>query len=147
MAAHRLDGSGLGHIQLVGAIVEDTPRRYALDENTWIELPAEFTGRDVTRRDKAVQSLKGSERGVTLDNFMVSMALLHDWQLPGLSGNPDNWKIEALPLQVIAWVNAVTLGEFNQCFLFPRHSLRPSENGLKETTTNGLAPGTLETNG
>jgi hypothetical protein len=131
----------------MGAYDESTPRRYVLDDDTWIELPAEFTGRDVVRRDKAVEKLKDSGRGITLDNFMVSVALLQNWQLPGLGGNVEQWNIEELPLKVIAWVNGVVLGEFQKCFLFPRHSLRPSVNGLKETIANGEAPGTLEVNG
>ena len=111
-------------------------------EEFWIELPDEWLGYHAQRRDDAVRVLdeKKPDMGETLRKFSVSLALLDDWSLPGLSGNLENKDFEELSLSIIGWVNLVTLNSFGACFVLPKVSLSQSPAGLmrsEETSQRG----------
>jgi hypothetical protein len=59
--------------------------------------------------------------GVIMQNFAAGMALLEDWNIPGLNGNPKAWDFGKVDLPIIAWVNffAVT-SSFLKCFDIPK---------------------------
>jgi hypothetical protein len=89
-----------------------------LDEY-WIELPDEWLGKHAQRRDEIVKEMKGKYE-ITLIQFAIAIALLDDWNLPGLKGNPDKWDFQELSLPVIAWVIQAVLIPFEQCFKIPK---------------------------
>jgi hypothetical protein len=99
------------------------PRRieYPHGQGYWIELPDEWLGRHANRRDEVLSKLP-AETGQTESNFAVAMALLDDWVLPGLNGNPEKWDFSQLSLNMIAWVSQATIGDFNQCWVVKKNS-------------------------
>ena len=112
----------------------------------WIDLPDKWLGDHANRRDEAADKAGEIELRGTLQDFAVSMALLDDWNLPGLTGNPDNWDFEQVDLQIITWVVTATIFDFMKCWAIPKNSLSPSPNGSMETETakNEEANGPLE---
>lgn len=83
----------------------------------WIALPDEWIGLHSVKRAAASEAL--IKRGVTdgvIQEFAIAIALLDDWQLPGVSGNRDAWNLEAIGLSVIGWVKDTVLTEFLACF-------------------------------
>ena len=89
---------------------------------------------------------KGSGRyyGVVAD-FAAYLALLDNWDLPGLTGPPDKWDILQMPLPVIVWVNSVVRPLFGANFIIPKVSsphLPPVGTTAPETagTTTAAAP-------
>ena len=92
--------------------------------DAWIDLPDQWLGEHAQRRDEAMSnSPEGT--GITLMSFAVALALLENWNLPGLSGNPEKWDVSQLRLPLIGWVNQIVLGEFNACFEIPKVSASP----------------------
>jgi hypothetical protein len=89
-------------------------RRFG-DKDVWIELPDEWVGDHARRRDKAYTEIPDGT-GVTESNFMLALALLDNWQLPGLTGRIESWDFAQIPLPLIAWVSQVTLTDYNRCF-------------------------------
>lgn len=107
-------------------------------EEFYIELPDEWLGEHVYRHDEAIEKAD-KELPPTLQSFGVSLALLEDWRLPGLEGNPQTWDFNKMPLSVIAWVNGVTLRSYNECFIVPKVSPSLSKNGQKKATEMAAA--------
>lgn len=107
----------------------------------WIELPDKWYGEHADRRDSAVE--KANEIGLigTLRDFAVSMALLDNWSLPGLNGNPEKWDFKAVDLPIITWVNTTTLVDFMKNWAIPKNSLSPLPSGLTETMKSEEASG------
>lgn len=86
----------------------------------WIDLPdLPWLGRHAQRRDEA--SEKSKDLGQTLQMFVVSLALLDDWSLPGLTGNPEKWDYAGLDLRMIYWVSQTVLSDFGACFDIPKN--------------------------
>jgi len=102
-------------------------------EESWIELPDEWLGDHSHRYDEAIKKIQ-PEWGETVKTFAVSLALLDDWRLPGLEGNPDTWDFAKMPLSIIGWVNGVVMRDYNACFFVPKVSPSVSRNGQKATT-------------
>lgn len=95
--------------------------KYPRDQQYWIDIPDVWLGRHAQARDVAREKT-GTRYGETLTNFVISMALLDDWNLPGLSGNPDKWNVEELPLQLIVWVSVTVTSAFVEAFIIPKNS-------------------------
>jgi hypothetical protein len=87
-----------------------------------ITLPDRWLGLHAERRDEAIEQLDkvAKYKGGVLRNFAVSLALLDDWSLPGLSGKPDKWDFKQIDLDLIAWVNETVLSSFGLCFVVPK---------------------------
>ena len=113
-------------------------------KDSWIDLPDKWYGEHAERRDSAAAAAKEKGLGVTLTDFAISMAVLDDWNLPGLNGNPEKWDFNSLDLELIIWVNNTTLLDYMKCWAIPKNSLPPSPNGLTEEAAETEAPGTLE---
>lgn len=92
--------------------------------DAWVELPDQWLGRHAQRRDETIEKMP-PELGMTLLSFGVSMALLDDWNIPGLAGNNEKWDFTQISLPLIAWINDTVLSEFNACFEVPKVSSSP----------------------
>lgn len=106
----------------------------------WIELPDEWLGEHLLRRDQVLA--KTSTTGI-VKNFTLAIALLENWDLPGLTGKPDKWDVAKLPAAIIVWVASVVTADFAQVFEVPKNFLRPSQIGAAAKVEN--APGDLAT--
>jgi len=51
--------------------------------DAWIDLPDTWLGRHAQRRDEVIEK-SPKDMGITLMSFAVSLALLENWNLPGL---------------------------------------------------------------
>ena len=89
--------------------------------DAWIELPDVWLGRHAQRRDQAVEAAR-RYNSETMTAFAAAMALLENWRLPGLEGNPEHWDFSALDLRLIAWVSQVVLGDFAKAWEIPKNS-------------------------
>jgi len=119
--------------------------RYAcpFDEfgESWIEVPERWTGYHAQRDYEAQKKLDGRGFAPVYENFIRAMALLDDWFIPALSGNPDKWQAETLDLRLMAWVSQLTLGAYLLNFQVPKKAWLPLRNG-QATETNEIPPGT-----
>lgn len=90
------------------------------DIDAWIDVPDVFLGAHAQRRD---QTIDAAERynSSTITSFAVALALLDDWSIPGLNGNPDKWDFTQLDLRLIGWVIGEVLVPFNACFEVPKN--------------------------
>jgi hypothetical protein len=100
----------------------------------FIAIADEFTGHHAVRHNAALQKgLEAGARGVQLD-FMISAALLDDWNLPGMNGNIEAWDFSKIKLGVIAWINHAVLSEYNACFDAKKKYSAGRQNGHGATT-------------
>lgn len=89
---------------------------------SYIDLPDVWKGLHAQRHDEAAETARKSKMPLTWREFSVAMALLDDWQLPGLNGNPERWDLAGLDLRVMAWVKNVTLTAYYANFEIPKNS-------------------------
>lgn len=97
--------------------------------NAFIELPDRWLGRHATRYAEAIEASKRERLTGRVLDFSVSLALLDNWSLPGLTGPPDKWDFQQLPLEVIEWVAQSVLVAFNAVRVIPKNSLPLSPIG------------------
>ena len=95
----------------------------------WIELPDRWLGRHAQIRDEAAKKAAEAELGDALGTFAVSIALLDNWSLPGLEGNPELWDFTEMDLEIIAWVIAETMPSYHDCWNVPKVSSSPLPDG------------------
>ena len=97
----------------------------------FIGLPDKWLGSHAARRDATLELLRTREKkyGDTFTRFSIAMALLEEWSLPGLMGNPEQWDLERIDLTVIAWVSIETLSDFLACLASPAAYSRRSGDG------------------
>src|SRR3990167_1755996 len=88
----------------------------------FLALPDEWVGHHAHNRDQAAITARERKMLPTLTNFAIAMALLEDWSLPGMNGNPEKWDFMAVKLEVIAWVSDEVLRDFGRCFVIPKNS-------------------------
>ena len=91
------------------------------DSDWWIEVPDDWLGIHAQRRDEVVQK-QGGRYGKTVLDFAIALALLDDWNLPNLTGNPEKWDLMSVPLQIVYWVIVTTLTPFWECMIIPKNS-------------------------
>jgi hypothetical protein len=101
-------------------------------EECYIELPDEWQGKHSYRYDEATAKAD-KEWSASIQTFSVALALLDDWRLPGLEGNPEAWDFGAMSLSIIGWVNGVVIRDYMDCFVVPKVSPSLSQNGQKVT--------------
>ena len=87
-----------------------------------VVIPDAWYGEHAQRHDEAVTKARAAKLPQTWQDFSVAMALLDDWSLPGMSGNPEKWDLGKVNLRIMAWVSAVTLPEYYACFRIPKNS-------------------------
>lgn len=94
------------------AVVRTHPTR----EDVSITLPKDFLGKHQIRYSQAIEG--GTEAGLPalFTNFGAALAILDDWQIPGLSHNPAEWDFEEIPINVMAWIAEVTLTKYEAAF-------------------------------
>ena len=98
--------------------------------DAWVKLPDRWIGDHANRRDVALAKATEAGLGQTLSNFSVAMALLDNWRLPGIEGNPEKWDFSQLDWGLIAWVIEVVVNPFLARYeLAQRYSIL-SLNGL-----------------
>jgi len=95
----------------------------------WIELPDKWLGKHAQRHDEAFRTAQEAELGDVLGTFAVAIALLDNWNLPGLEGNPEQWDFTEIDLHVIGWVITETLPSYRDCWNVPKVSSSPSLGG------------------
>ena len=115
------------------------------DDGTFVTLPDEWLGVHQIRHDKVIESLVDKNYPPKIHDFIVSMALLDDWQLPGMPANPSEWDVEKVPNNVMVWVFEVVYPSYKASFIVPKKKSPPSLNGQPEAVTMTQAPGTSET--
>jgi hypothetical protein len=109
-------------------------------EGAFISLPDEWLGKHAARRDEAISQSREKKLPDSLARFASAMALLDDWSLPGLTGNPENWDLLCVPLNIIGWVSLEVLGDFFGCLNSPASYSPRSGNGREETTIPTPSP-------
>ena len=108
----------------------------------WIDMPAwdEWDSTHIDRRDEAAKLLdEDGKHGSTVRSFIVGLALLDDWSLPGLNGNPDKWDFYAKPARagIVNWINRDVLIPFAANFDVKKNYSAMSLNGQAvKTETN-----------
>lgn len=100
----------------------------------WIELPPEWLGEHAKRRDDVVERVQ--HLSVTERQFAISIALMENWNIPGLGGNPEAWDFSKLNLKMIAWINQEVLNDFAACFIVPKGLSSPLQIGSAEGIGN-----------
>jgi len=93
-----------------------------------------------TRRDRALEQAREKKLGDTLSGFAVAMALLEEWSLPGMMGNPEQWDYEQLDLSLIAWIRTEVLSDFLACLLAPATYSKRFGNGQATSTIPTPSP-------
>lgn len=109
----------------------------------WIEVPTKWVGRHAARYEEANAKAKARNWPQNYQNFACALALLDDWYIPGLNGNPEKWDFADFDLRIMAWVVRVVLDAYFACFQVPKNGLRPLRNG-QVTALKDNPPGTLE---
>lgn len=90
-------------------------------DDSYIVIPDKWLGEHAARFAEADEKAEKLQ-GTVLKNFAIALALLDDWRLPGLEGNPDAWDFMKIDLEIIAWVGTTTLASYWQCFTVPKGS-------------------------
>jgi hypothetical protein len=116
LETNRRNATGMGVSSLMAKIVSP------FDEQDFIILPDAWLGEHAQRHDEAVEKATAAKMPRTWRDFAVSLALLDDWKLPGLSGNPEKWDFATISLPIMAWVKQVTLEAYYANFVIPKNS-------------------------
>lgn len=115
----------------------------------WIGLPDEWLGEHARRRDEARERLNEQAEltkkklPATWQNFIVAMAVLEDWDIPGLTGNPEKWDLAAMPWAVLDWLPMVVFASIASAQQVPKNSSAPLPDGSMAAAEKGQ-PGTSE---
>jgi len=88
----------------------------------FITMPDEWKGEHAQRHDDAAEKATAAKLPRTWREFAVAMALLDDWNLPGVNGNPDRWDFAAISLPIMAWGKLPTLDADNANLIIPNNS-------------------------
>jgi len=81
----------------------------------FIIRPSRWLGRHSIRRDEVIEKADGKLGSGDVLIFAISMALMDDWNLPGLNGNPEAWDFGEMDLAIIKWVNREIFNSFSAC--------------------------------
>jgi len=131
-------------------MTETNPRRKECPfiDGAWIQLPPRWLGVHAARRDRALEQAREKKLGDTLSGFAVAMALLEEWSLPGLMGNPEQWDYELIDLNLIAWIRTEVMSDFLACLLAPAtYSKRFGDGQAMSAIQTPNPVGTSEPNG
>ena len=109
------------------------------DPAHYIDLPDKWIGIHAKRHDDALAA--GSELPATWRNFATAMALLDDWNLPGVAKNADLWDFAELGLPLMVWVSTAVFQSYNRCYEIPKNSLPPLSNRSAMAARGDDGPG------
>lgn len=116
---------------------------FADQPDMWLLLPAKWRGEHAQRYESARD--KAQELGWVLSTFAGAMAILEDWNISGLNGNPENWDFTQVDLATIGWINfhAVTNAKYGylSCFEVSKNFSAPSLSGRAAQTKATRVPG------
>ena len=98
---------------------EDEQPRY------YVDAPDEWRGLHSVAYWESREATEGSKLSPDQKLFVSSLALLDGFELPGLSGKPENWDYDKMPLKIIAWVNYVAVDSYVNCFEVKKNWSRP----------------------
>jgi hypothetical protein len=121
------------------------PCPWPLYAGAWLDLPDEWLGKHALAYDEALDKAREAGLSRIATNFALSLALLDNWELPGIGGNPDGWQFAELPLPLIGWIIAAVLEDYNQCWQVPKNSYRPSQTGAAANESADPEPGEMAT--
>lgn len=102
----------------------------------YVTVPDEWLGEHARAFWHSTEAVQDKNFPPFIQRFLHSLALADDYNLPGLTGKPDNWDYDKLPLTVMYWVNHFIYESYMSCFTVKKNWLKPSLNGSKETKTN-----------
>ena len=98
----------------------------------FVELPERWLGEHEERRSATIAKLYGA--GVTVEHwlrFAGSLAVVEDFNLPGVKKNSTDWDFSIIDLELMAWVNAVVWDDIMDCFNVKKKYYSRSLNGTK----------------
>ena len=74
--------------------------------SAWVEIPGEWLGAHLLRRDQALKALEQYRADVTLWRASLSLVLADDWGgVRGLEGrDPAQWDLTVTPIAVLEWL-------------------------------------------
>ena len=105
-------------------------------ESAWVDLPDEWLGAHLARRDEAVRAASKYRDGkITI--AAISLCIVDDWGgIPGLEGrDPAQWDFLKLPIVLIVWLESVVFEDFAKAFTVPKASSALSPRGLRGLLT------------
>lgn len=88
-------------------------------KGSFIVLPDQWQGRHLQRRDQAIEKSLPYDSQI-LTELSICLAILDDWSIPGLTGNPENWDFLQLDAKIINWIREATISDFAECFKIPK---------------------------
>lgn len=99
----------------------------------FIGLPDYWLGRHAQREAEAREKLKDAGLPGIVSNFAICMALLDDWNLPGLGSNPEAWDMGVIRLDVMIWVSFYVTNSYNRASNVPKDYWLPSQDGQPQS--------------
>ncbi len=93
----------------------------------YITLPALWTGKHADIEAAAIKATKAEQLEGKHATFAVSIALLDDYCLPGMTAK--KWDFNELPLTIISWVNTAVYGDYMKAQVVEKKFLQPLEIG------------------
>jgi len=102
--------------------------------SAWVEIPGEWLGAHLLRRDQALKALEQYRADVTLWRASLSLVLADDWGgVRGLEGrDPAQWDLTVTPIAVLEWLCESVFDDFARAFVIPKAPSAPSGNGQRE---------------
>lgn len=112
----------------------------------YVTVPDEWKGEHARAFWNSTESLAANSKRFPpfVERFLHSLALADDYNLPGLTGKPENWDYDKLPLKIMYWAVHFIYNSYMDCFTVKKNWLMPSSNGSSQETTTSPAGGSLE---
>ncbi len=91
--------------------------------NAWVDLPDEWLGEHLQKRDAAVRAASRFNDGrITI--AAISLCLADDWGgILGLEGkNPAKWDFSRMPIVLMVWLEHEVFDDFSKAFTVPKVS-------------------------
>ena len=109
----------------------------------WVEIPDEWLGAHLLRRDQALKALEPYRADITLWRAALSLVLADDWGgVRGLEGrDPAQWDLTITPVAVLEWLCESVFDDFARCFVVPKAPSAPSGNGQKANLEPAITAG------
>ncbi len=102
--------------------------------SAWVEIPDEWLGAHLLRRDQATKALEPYRADATLWRAALSLVLADNWGgVRGLEGHdPAQWDLTITPVAVLEWLCESVFDDFARAFVVPKAPSAHSGNGQRE---------------
>lgn len=102
----------------------------------FVDVPERWLGSDYLVYEAATAKARAAKLPPLFHNFAVSLAIAHDWNLPGLEGKPEKWEYDSNDLEIMSWVIELCVSDLRDTLKVKKNYSSASGNHLMAMMKN-----------